>query len=165
MNQQQREYLVKTIQANVKQRVRALEDQIPPEPNLENHLTTQVLSGKLQVRPSKEIKAYIEKRVKNLNGVSHLLDGATYRSSTSTELKIQAKHLFVLPKVYQELKDEYDRVRKIIRDDIAILEAEEKALIMRVRLASNKVLDTLVADIDDMGDVRLIDTKLKAITA
>jgi hypothetical protein len=71
--------------------------------------------------------------------------------------------LIVLP---DEFKVELERVKEhnsMIDEQIKNLHAGIDTLELRIQLASDKTLQGIINDVDDMGDLLLIDTKLKLI--
>jgi rRNA maturation endonuclease Nob1 len=58
------------------------------------------------------------------------------------------------------------RISKVIdkvNQEIAALKLQLETLEIRIMIASDKVLQSIVNEVDDMGDIRLIDTKIKLI--
>jgi len=164
MNQSQRNFLVEQIEKSVKFRVDALNSSIPDYPKAGLYLFNAVMSGTLEMQSTEYIKEVVrQKALKDKTGNNWL--GGDRWGENSDEVKFHLKDVFLLPKEYQEKLDEYEKVRSKTMVEIGVIRREESALIMRIKLASNIVLEKLIMEVDDMGELSLMDTKLKQLTA
>lgn len=163
MNQAQRNYLVEEIEKSVDMRIKALDESKPEYPNASLYLFNAVMSGKLELQSNEKITEVIrQKALKDKTG-NNWLGGDRWGESTN-EVKFNLKEIFIFPKEYQEKLDEYKKISKEVNEKIDKIEGEKKALVMRVKLASNNILEKLIMEVDDMGELSLMDTKLKQLT-
>jgi|688.fasta_scaffold1144838_2 hypothetical protein len=61
------------------------------------------------------------------------------------------------------MREERNKVIDKVNQEIAALKLQLETLEIRIMIASDKVLQSIVNEVDDMGDIRLIDTKIKLI--
>lgn len=162
MNQKQREFLIKKIQESVKSKVGALEKQMPEAPSLSAILNESVLNGTFELKPIEEIKTSIIDNTLRMQVKNQSLLASDWRGSKPV-YGIYAEHLFVIPEKYKNLKDKYDAKVADLRVEISELNRSAESLIVRIQLASDKTLDVMISEVDDMGNVSLMDTKLKLL--
>lgn len=79
------------------------------------------------------------------------------------EATIKIKDIFVIPKDYEALWEEYYKKCEEINKEIQQIQIESDTLVTRIQLASDKTLQKMIAEVDDMGDISLMDTKLKSL--
>ncbi len=70
-----------------------------------------------------------------------------------------------LPEEFVVKQNEYKVKKAAAEKEIREINDGMETLITRIHLASNSVLDSLVGEIDDMGNLSLIDNTLKQIIA
>ncbi len=80
-------------------------------------------------------------------------------------VKIPIRDLFVIPKEYDELWTDYRKNDEERKQRIRQIQIECDTLVTRIQLASDKTLEKMISEVDDMGDVSLMDTKLKSLIA
>lgn len=164
MNQTQRTFLIKKIEETVKVRQDALRRSEPEAPNLNNYLLHAVMSGNFEIRTQEEIKEMIRQKALNARaGDSHWLAGSG-AFSDRTEVHFKAYDLFIVPEEYKKLYDEYKVERDRIWKESAEITIQAETLITRIQLASDKTLQTMINEVDDMGNISLLDSKLKMLT-
>lgn len=164
MNQSQRNFLVEKIEESTKKRIADLKESIPKCPSLENHLTHAIMSGTFEIKPTEEIKRCIHNKVMGLRKGDYFLE-SHWLSHGDADMKFRPSDIFIIPKEYQEKFDEYEAKKKSVEDAIEKIRSEKEALVMRVKLSSNHILEKLIMEVDDMGEVGLLDTKIKEISA
>src|SRR5262245_8155285 len=74
MNAQQREFLVKHVTGIFNAQKEALQEEIPRQPSLNNHIVAALLAGKLQILPSEEICERLLVRAKNMDKEAELIE-------------------------------------------------------------------------------------------
>lgn len=163
MNTQQRNYLIKKIEESVKCREKALRDSLPKEPSLSNYLLHAVMSGTFEIKTNDEIKEMIKQKALNAEAGrdSWMASGSAF--SDRRELAFKAKDFFVITEEYKIVLAKYTQERDRIQQEINTLCAQSEGLITRITLASDKTLQKMINEVDDMGDISLMDTKLKAL--
>jgi len=165
MNQAQRKFLIDKINENVKKQIEVLRRKEPEQPpSLENYFYGLALTGKLEIRDTEHIKKVLCERA-----MKHTCErySDTWLGTSAGDLidkasvKIKIRDLFVVPKEYDELWDAYREAREENNERIRVLQMEADTLSTRIQLASDKTLERMIAEVDDMGDISLMDTKLK----
>jgi hypothetical protein len=160
MNQTQRSFLIKKIEAGVKAKKDALYNSIPPSPSLSNYLLHAVLSGTFEIVPNEEIKKIIKQKAVTSNDRDEWM-GNSWQRSNKTDVVFKASDIFVIPKEYREVQEKYLTEKAEAERQINELVLQSDSLITRIQLASDKTLDKMIAEVDDMGDISLVDTTLK----
>ena len=161
MNQTQRNFLVDKIQSKLDAERKALESQLPERPSLEGFLVHEIMKGTIEMQSTEFVKDYITDRVINLKKGESLLGDRW--SSSKNEITLPPSKLFVIPEEYARRMKEYEKKSAEIRGQISELAIQAETMITRIKLASNSVLEGLVRDVDNMGDIRLVDTTLKKL--
>lgn len=168
MNQAQRKFLIEKIEANVKARTDELKhSNIEQPPSLENYFYGLALSGKLEIQPQEHIKKVMSDRAMKHTSERY---SETWLGTSQGELinrsqvKIPIRDLFIVPKEYDDLWNEYRKRDEENKQRIRQLRIECDTLITRIQLASDKTLEKMISEIDDMGDISLMDTKLKLLS-
>jgi hypothetical protein len=78
--------------------------------------------------------------------------------------KIPISVLLESPEGLDKLKEEYNSKKDEIEKQINELEKQLEMLEIRINLASDKTLQTMINEIDDMGNISLLDTKIKYLS-
>lgn len=161
MNQTQRKFLIDKIEKNVKQQIRILEDSIPEKPSMEVYLLHAVMSDTFDIKSKEEIKELIRQKAKSTKDRQKWMGSDWHR--TSTQLVFNPRDIFIIPEEYERLFEEWQKKEKEIRDQVYSLRTQADTLVTRIQLASNKTLEKMISEVDDMGDISLMDTKLKLL--
>lgn len=164
MNQVQRNYLIEQIQKTARIKRVALEDQLEDAPSLSMYLYKAVMSDEFELRGMKELREYIKEKALTLKDRDDWL-GNHWGSSSKSDVVIPANKFFIIPNTHKERDSKISEANDEINEKIRILNVEEETLIMRIQLASNKTLETMISEVDDMGNLSLMDTKLKQLTS
>jgi len=169
MNQAQRKFLIDRIEANVKRQIDALDHSDTEQPpSLENYFYGLALSGKLEIQTQEHIKKVMSERAMKHTAQRY---SETWLGTSQGDLinrasvKIPIRDLFVVPKEYDELWNEYRKNDEEKRQRIRQIQIECDTLVTRIQLASDKTLEKMISEVDDIGDVSLMDTKLKSLIA
>ena len=165
MNQQQRNFLIEKIKANVKTKIEALRDSIPEAPSVSNYLFNAVMSGNFELQSTESLKEIIKKKALNAKEGSNWLSEERMGWEKNITVKLRTEELFVIPEDYKEVYDDYKKKKNSIEKEIQDLNIQSDTLITRIQLASDKTLQKMIDEVDDMGNISLMDTKLKALTA
>lgn len=163
MNQTQRNFLIKKIEESVKTRIKILEDCRPKHPSINNWLLHAVLSNKFDLQPIENIKECLRQMALKANDREDWLRNH-WGSASKSLINFLPEEIFIIPDEYKQRRDEYKTELKEIDDQIYQLRIQSDTLITRIQLASDKTLDRMISEVDDMGDISLIDTKLKLLT-
>jgi hypothetical protein len=163
MNQSQRNFLVEKIEESVNARVRVLRDSVPEYPNLINYLHHKIMSNDFDIKDKEELKQQIIDRCINTKDGKNWNEVSRSSWDKNNTIKFGLTDFFIIPPEFQEKLDEYESENKKIRQEINLIESQSDTLIVRIKLASNSTLESMIKEVDDMGDLKLMDTKLKAL--
>jgi hypothetical protein len=162
MNQSQRNFLIDKIKTSAKAQRQALEKSLSKPPSLNNYLLHEVMSGTFELQPQEDIKKLIHQRALDATGHEDWTK-ASWSAATKDYFQIKLKDLFVVPKEYTKKWEAYREAQEKIQKQINLIESQADTLIVRITLASNATLESMIKEVDDMGDLKLMDTKLKAL--
>jgi hypothetical protein len=163
MNQAQRTFLIKKIDEQVKIKIDALRSAIPEAPNLNNYLLHALMSNNFKLRTTEEIGETLRQRALKATGSNDWL-GNSWGSASKTDVHFKAAEIFVIPEEYKKLLTEYQATRKALEDEIHEIAIQSDTLKTRIQLASDKTLQTMINEVDDMGNISLMDEKLRLLT-
>jgi len=163
MNQAQRTFLIKKIQDTAKISIDSLEKSIPEYPNLEKYLLNAIMSEKFELQSIEHIRKAIINKVLNMKEKDTLLgDGRNWNTNNSL-IHLPVEDILIIPEAFQKLKENYKLEKNKVSEQVRLITIQSDTLITRIQLASDKTLDKMINEIDDMGDISLMDTKLKLI--
>lgn len=167
MNQAQRKFLIDKITQSVNETVRALTSSREDEPSLSNYLFHVVMSGTFAIKSNEEIREMIrEKALNSKSGRdSWLGTRSIYGGNNRSEISFEATDFFILPEEYKKVRMEYEDRQKQLDAHIYNLKMQSDGLITRIQLASDRTLQTMINEVDDMGNISLMDTRLKELTS
>ncbi len=162
MNQKQRDFLIKKITEEVKKKINILDDQKrkTEPPSLQAFIFNEVMSGRIEIISNKLIKEMVLEKARKSSS-SNWMNVSRYGSETSIEFS--ANDFFVLPSEYVKRRNAFDESVKRINEEIKQLNLGAESLITRIQLASNSTLENMIREVDDMGNISLMQTKLKQI--
>lgn len=167
MNSTQRKYLVDKISDRVKRRILVLEEDIPEAVSLNVYMLHRVMSNDFSIKPESELKRIVlEKALKTGREKSHREDwlGNAWGSATKGNVAFEIEEFFEVPEEYKKMVRERKEARERVYMEISELKLQLETLEIRIMLASDKNLQTLINEVDDMGDISLIDTKIKLLS-
>ena len=99
-------------------------------------------------------------KVKDSGGASFF---SSSRYGSREKLEFDADDLFEIPEEYKIALSKYNTTADEINGKIDTLKTQMETLETRIQLASDKILQTMINEVDDMGDLSLMDTKLKLL--
>lgn len=165
MNQQQRTYLINQVEKRYSKMRDELEDQFQDVPSMEKFVVRALVRGELQLQPTERLMEILEARVDDKN-FSKLLesDSYSYRYSkireNKDEIHFKAMEFFVLPEDFIKANEEVLEHNRNIQHQVDTLNAQEKQLVLRLNLASPKVLDNMIGEVDGMGELSLFENAM-----
>lgn len=170
MNQEQRKYLIAQVDSTCRNQIEALEKQKPIQPSLNNYLIASFLDGSIKFKDLTKLKEKIREKVLKLGQNDALIeedDDDRYYSSRKRRsnekqhfVKLIAEDLFVIPEGYLTAQAEYQEKFDEIEEKIKNLEATRKTIEMKIQIGSSSTMDKLVMQVDNMGDLNLMNTQL-----
>jgi hypothetical protein len=171
MNQDQRKFLIEQVNKSFQVQKNLLEEEEESiiEPSLNNYLVAAVFDGTFQLQDVEDLKRKIKERVlkfgKNDKLVSDPNDSYSRRGrDNKAEVTLDAADVFVLPEAYVVALEQYRKIKKGKSKELLALESQRDTIIMKIQIGSNALLDKLVMQIDNLGDLDLTNTQL-ALTA
>jgi hypothetical protein len=166
MNSTQRKYLVDKIQSTLKTQIRELENSIPKRLTFNIELLSLVMQGKFEIQPIEKLKASVIKRAMDSSQNDRLTDdwlGNQWGRATKGEVVFTLADFFVIPQEFLERQNARDREIREIEEQIRQLRIKSSTLEVRIMVASDSKLKQLINDVDDLGDIKLVDTHIKSL--
>lgn len=161
MNTTQRKFLIERIQQKVKDRIEVLKKKRIQFPSASNYIFKAVLNEDLKLQPTEVTLEAIKKKALNAKEGENWLSEKRMGWEKEREITLLIEQLIVLPKDYREEVERVKEHNKDIDTEIDVLKTQLDTIEVRVQLASDKTLKNLINEVDDMGDLSLMDTKLK----
>ena len=165
MNQTQRTFLINKIKETTTKRVEELKKQIPQHPSLTNYLFSAVMKDDFELQSTESLRELIKAKALNSKEGSNWLNEDTMGWQKERTIRLGISELFVIPDDYTKVYNEYKEQKEKIEAEINAIKLQSDTLITRIQLASDKVLQTMINEVDDMGNISLMDTKIKSLTA
>lgn len=163
MNQVQRNFLIKKIDETVRITVKSLEESIPESPSLSNYLLHAVMSNNFDIISKEQTKELIRQKALKSKDRDDWL-GNSWGSASKKDIHFNTSEFFIVPEDYKKLRDEYQEAKNKIEHQIREVLLQADTLKTRIQLASDKTLQTMINEVDDMGNISLMDSKLKLLT-
>lgn len=173
MNQKQREYLVDQVSKNHRAQVEKLQAKIPQRPKLNNYLVAAFLDGSIQFNDMEKLRVKLRERAL-LSGTEGITvveedddDGFSLhrrgRRIAKQAISIEASDLFVLPPEYVEALRIWKEMRDEINIQIEQLNASFRTVNMKLQIGSDKVLDKLIEQADNLADINLLNSAMVSL--
>jgi len=167
MNQDQRKFLITQVENTCQKQIGELKEQIPDKPSLNNYLIASFLDNTIQFSDIEALKFKMRKAVLKMGHNDILVKEETeywgHRNRDDKEqpiVQVHAEDLFVLPENYKTALAEYEQKKKAIKKQIEALEYTEKTIVMKLQIGSSATLEKLVMQVDNMGDLNLMNSQL-----
>jgi hypothetical protein len=166
MNSTQRKFLVDKITERTKAKISDLRNSIPEAVSLNVYMLHKVMSNDFEIKPIEELKKIVlEKALKAGQSKEFREDwlGNAWGTANKKNVAFELKEFFVIPEEYLEMQRKRQEEIDKVWDQIRVLQIQLETLEVRIMVASDKVLQKLINEVDDMGDISLIDTRIKLI--
>lgn len=166
MNSTQRKYLVDKITERIKSKISVLESSKPEGISLNVYMLHRVMSNDFEIKSNEELKKVIlEKALKAGQNKSYREDwlGNSWGNATKGNVAFDLNEFFIVPQEYLDMIEKRKEEINKIHAEIFDLRTQLETMEVRIMLASDKALQNIVNDVDDLGDIRLIDSKIKLI--
>ena len=169
MNQDQRKFLIGQVEDTCIEQVDRLKAQIPDKPSLNNYLVASFLDGSIEFNDIVELKRKMRERVLKMGKEDALVkteDISRWSRRNREEeeevevVQVRAEDLFVIPEAYLVALREYEEKKSRIEAEIDQLKNTTKTIVLKLQIGSAQVLDKLVMQVDNMGDLSLVNTQL-----
>jgi hypothetical protein len=167
MNQTQRDFLIQQVKNACEQQCKKLQKQMPDKPSLNNYLIAAFLDKSIKFADIDVLKNKMRKAVIKF-GTDDLLVDTNSRSRWNDDddddgqefVKVDPSDLFIIPKAYTEALAEFNEKKKEIEDKIERLEGVRDTITLKIQIGSAGHLEKIVMQVDNMGDLNLINTQL-----
>ncbi len=163
MNQVQRKFLIERIQKKVNEKIEALKNTKLGYPSASNFIFKAALNDTLELQPQSVVLDAIKKKALAAKEGHNWLSEERMGFDKERTIKLLIEQLIVLPKDYEDELNKIIAHNKEINKEIDQLIIQRDTIEVRVQLASDKTLQNLINEVDDMGDLSLVDTKLKLL--
>lgn len=163
MNQAQRNFLTDKIEETTKVQVKILRDSLPEKPNLSNYLLHRIMSNDFAIKSTEELKKQLIDRAIDTKDGKDWNNVTRSHWSEQKNISFKFKDFFVIPDEFKAKIESYEKECEEINKEIYAIQSKSDTLIIRIKLASNSTLESMIKEVDDMGNIQLMDTKLKAL--
>lgn len=165
MNQKQRDYLMDSINNTCNEQIKKLNGTIPDKPSLNNYLVASFLDNTVQFADINILKKKMRESVIKMGKGEILVstDNRGFYNNREDEkdyVKVIPEDLFIIPEQYKKAITVYEKKKKEIEKQINILENTKKTIMLKLQIGSNAILEKLIEQVDNMGDLSLINTQL-----
>jgi hypothetical protein len=89
--------------------------------------------------------------------------GNSWGTANKSNVGFSLDQFFIIPQEYLDMRESRNEQIQKIQEEINDLQVQLDTLEVRIMLTSDANLKTLINEIDDMGDIKLIDTKIKLL--
>jgi hypothetical protein len=163
MNQKQREYVISKVKGLVDDKIDKLRKSRKERPSLNNYIVAGVLDGTIKMKNQEQIREHIRDLVLKLGAGENFVDSQySYRSKRADSgIKLSVRNVFELPESYLEREKEVDDWNAEIDQQIETLKAEYATVEMKLNLGSDKQFSYLLDEVDNMGDLQLINNAFR----
>lgn len=166
MNSTQRKFLVDKVTERTKAKINELEKSIPESISLNVYMLHMVMSNDFEIKPIDELKKIVlEKALKAGQDKQFREDwlGNAWGVANKKNVAFSLEEFFVVPQQYLDMRNEREKQKELVREQIRQLQIQLETLEVRIMVASDKALQKLINEVDDMGDISLIDTRIKLL--
>lgn len=166
MNQTQREFLIRKINSSYNDEVERLKKGIGKKPSLNNYLVASFLDNSIQFNDIDNLKIKIRENVLKFGTEDCLIKLKSDRWGNNNinvdkEIcEVIAEDLFIIPDNYKDELKIYNDNKEKIEKEISNITAIRDTILMKIQLGSNKVLDNLIEQADNLVDLDLVNTNL-----
>ncbi len=160
MNSTQRKFLIDRVTSKVTAKIKELSNSKLQSPSASNFIFKSILNNELELQDSAVILESLKKKALNAKEGSNWLSDERMGFDKESTIKLLIEDLVKLPNdYYEELKRVQD-FNNNINKEIKVLYTQLETIEVRIQLASDKKLQLIINEVDDMGDISLMNTKL-----
>lgn len=167
MNASQRKFLIDKIAERTKQRIGELRESIPEQMSLNVYMLHRVMSNDFQIRSMEELREVVLKKALEAGNKKQFREdwlGNAWGTANHKNVAFTLDEFFVIPEEYLEIRRKNNEERLRIEMQIKDLQLQLESLEVRIMLASDARLQKIINEVDDMGDIALIDSKIKLLS-
>lgn len=166
MNSTQRKFLIDKVTERTKSKIDALRDSIPESLSLNVYMLHMVMSNDFQIKSQEDLKKIVlEKALKAGQNKQYREDwlGNAWGVANRSNVAFTLDEFFIIPEEYLKMREEREQQKRIVEEQIRQLQIQLETLEVRIMVASDKTLQKLINEVDDMGDISLVDTRIKLL--
>jgi hypothetical protein len=168
MNQDQRKFLIEQVAKTCKNEEDEIRSKLPTKPSLNNYLVAACLDNSIEIQDIEVIKSRIRDTVLKFGQGDVLITEEEYdwtrgrrrKRYDETSVTLKADDIFIVPEAYTKALAVYRKESDVIEVKLKDLHARRDTLIMKIQIGSSTALDKLVLQIDNMGDLNLMNNQL-----
>ena len=162
MNKDQRKFLNDFIEKEGRKLDAEHRQRRPKEPSLNNYLIAAILDGSFILLPQETMRERFHQRVLNLGPGDQFIEksGWSHREGPPNSMLISVHDIFVIPEAYLIEYDKFQEAYVFWEKEGKQLEELRKTLSIKVQIGSDKALAKLVEQADNLGDLRLVNSRL-----
>ena len=164
MNSTQRKFLIEKIQEETKKKIQELTKSKLEYPNASHYVFKAILDGSLKIQAEEHILSVLKDRaLKSVEGRNWLSEDTMGFEKLRAIKFHRYEDVLIMPEDYKERMKEVSDFNKAVEAKIDELKVYLNTIEVRIQLSSDNALKSLMNDVDDMGDIKLIDTKVKLL--
>jgi hypothetical protein len=163
MNAVQRKFLIERIQQKTKDKIETLKKSRMDYPSIDNFIFKAILTDNLKLQPNEILLSALKAKATRAKAGENWLSEDRMGVYKSTTIRLDIQELIELPKDYNDELVKVKEHNNKINEEISLLNIQLETIEVRIQLASDKTLQNLINEVDDMGSLSLIDTKLKML--
>ena len=166
MTSTQRKYLVDKITERIKANIRILASSKPEGISLNVYMLHRVMSNDFEIKSNEELKKIVLEKALKAGQEKKVREdwlGNAWGMANKNNVGFTLKEFFVIPQEYLDMVEQRQIEVDKINAEISALYVQLETMEVRIMLASDKALQNIVNDVDDLGDIRLIDSKIKLV--
>lgn len=182
MNQDQRKFLIEKVRSGADKEIEELKEGLPAEPNLNNYLVSAFLAGKIEFVPIAQLRDRMRDAILKCGSTVEIIAedydddnmwGKAKRRSSKRKryqhddgdsnfvVKIPPEELFVLPPAFLKERAEWEAERDRVEAKIKEITTMRDTVIMKIQIGSSARLDSLIMEVDSMGDLSILNAQLQ----
>lgn len=163
MNATQRKFLIEKIQDKTKKTIEVLKNSRLSYPSASNHIFRAILNDNLKLQHESVIMQALKTKALNAKEGENWLSRERMGFYKETTVMLDITSLIHLPDDYSKEVERVKQHNESINKKIEELSIQLDTIEVRIQLASDNTLKKLINEVDDMGEVSLIDSKLKLL--
>lgn len=163
MNQAQRKFLIERIQSKSAKKIEILRKSLWDYPSRSSYVFQAIMNNTLVLKSQEDILAGIKKKALSAKEGANWLSDDRMGWEKERTIRLPTKDIFELPKALYDRVEEVKNHNSSIHNEMEDIKLKMESIEVRIQLASDKTLRNLINEVDDMGDLRLIDTTVKRL--
>lgn len=166
MNSSQRKFLVDKVTERTKQKIQELRNSMPEGVSLNVYMLYRVMSNDFELKSNDELKKIVLEKALKAGQEKQVREdwlGNAWGIANKSNVAFTLDEFFVIPQEYLDMRNEREKQKALIQEQMRQLQIQLETLEVRIMVASDKALQKLINEVDDMGDISLIDTRIKLL--